>query len=56
MDGLWYSPCVGSVIVCEFDSREAMPAEWLDGEPYGLGRVREPIEIRGAKTAPFREK
>ena len=45
----------GSMIVCEFDSREALEEEWLNKEPYVLGKVWEKIEITGAKVAPFWE-
>lgn len=45
----------GSMIVCEFESRDALQKEWLDKEPYVLGRVWEKIEITQAKVAPFWE-
>lgn len=43
----------GSMIVCEFDSVESLQSEWLDKEPYVLGKVWETIEIKQAKVAPF---
>lgn len=43
----------GSVIVCEFDSEEAMHKEWLDNEPYVLGKVWEKIEITRAQVPPL---
>jgi len=43
----------GSMIVCEFDSEEALKSEWLDREPYVVGKVWEKIEIKQAKVAPF---
>ncbi|MBF0258556.1 MAG: hypothetical protein HQK62_06910 [Desulfamplus sp.] len=43
----------GSMIVCEFDSKEALESEWLDREPYVVGKVWETIEIKPAKVAPF---
>ncbi len=46
----------GSVIICEFDSRQALETEWLDKEPYVLGRVWEKIEITRAQAAPFWDK
>ncbi len=46
----------GSVIVCEFDSRQAMESEWLDKEPYVLGKVWEKIDITRAQAAPFWDK
>ena len=44
---------VGSMIVCDFDSREALEAEWLDKEAYVIGKVWERIEITRAQVAPF---
>jgi len=46
----------GSVIVCEFDSRQAMEKEWLEKEPYVLDKVWEKIEITRAQSAPFWDK
>ena len=43
----------GSVIVCEFDSRQALESEWLDKEPYVLGKVWEKIDITRAQVAPL---
>ncbi|MBF0229069.1 MAG: hypothetical protein HQK63_05685 [Desulfamplus sp.] len=43
----------GSMIVCEFDSIEALKAEWLNSEPYVIGNVWEKIDIKQAKVAPF---
>lgn len=43
----------GSVIICEFDSRQALDSQWLDKEPYVLGGVWEKIEITRAQVAPF---
>lgn len=43
----------GSMIVCEFDSLESLKSEWLDSEPYVVGKVWEKIEIKEAKVAPF---
>ena len=43
----------GSLIICEFDSREALEKEWLEKEPYVLGKVWEKIEITRAQVAPF---
>jgi uncharacterized protein YciI len=47
---------IGSLIVCEFDSRQAMEKEWLDKEPYVLGKVWERIEITRAQVPPFWDK
>jgi hypothetical protein len=43
----------GSVIICDFDSRQALEKEWLDKEAYVLGKVWEKIEITRAQVAPF---
>jgi uncharacterized protein YciI len=43
----------GSLIICEFDSRKAMESEWLDKEPYVLGKVWEKIEITRAQVPPL---
>jgi uncharacterized protein len=39
----------GSVIICEFDSKESLKKEWLDNEPYILGKVWEKVEIMQAQ-------
>jgi len=46
----------GSLIICEFDSRQAMESEWLDSEPYVLGKVWEKIEITRAQVPPLWDK
>ncbi len=46
----------GSVIVCEFESKEIMEKEWLDSEPYILGKVWEKVEITRAQVPPLFEK
>ncbi len=43
----------GSVIVCEFPSREALKKEWLDQEPYIKENVWEKVEVMRAQVAPF---
>lgn len=43
----------GSIIICDFASREALENEWLKKEPYVLGKVWEKIDIRRAQVAPF---
>lgn len=43
----------GSVIICEFSSREALQREWLDREAYVSGGVWKRIEVRRAAVAPF---
>jgi uncharacterized protein YciI len=46
----------GSLIVCDFDSRDDLESQWLDKEPYVLGKVWEKIEITRAQVAPFWDK
>jgi uncharacterized protein YciI len=41
----------GSMIVCDFDSREQLEEEWFDKEPYILGDVWEEITITKARVA-----
>jgi uncharacterized protein YciI len=43
----------GSLIVCEFKSKEEMEKQWLIREPYLLGKVWQKIDIRRAQAAPF---
>jgi uncharacterized protein YciI len=43
----------GSVIVCDFASEEALKTEWLDTEPYVLGKVWESVEIRKGMVPPL---
>ncbi|MBN2344939.1 MAG: hypothetical protein JXO51_01015 [Candidatus Aminicenantes bacterium] len=61
-NGKWLYACgilngkgglIGSMIVCEFASREEMQREWLDHEPYVLGRVWEKIAIHPVQVPPF---
>ena len=44
---------IGSMVVCDFSSREELENQWLKREPYIIGNVWEKIEIRRAQTAPF---
>lgn len=44
---------VGSMIVCDFPSKEALETEWLNHEPYVTGKVWQKIEIHRAQVAPF---
>jgi uncharacterized protein len=44
---------VGSMIVCEFDSKKALEKEWLSQEPYVQGKVWEDIRITQAAVAPI---
>lgn len=44
---------IGSMIVCDFPSREEMEKQWLDREPYIAGKVWEKIDIHRAQVPPF---
>lgn len=44
---------VGSMIVCDFESREALETEWLNDEAYVAGKVWQRVEIKRAQVAPF---
>jgi len=44
---------IGSMIVCEFPSREEMEKQWLSREPYIAGKVWQKIDIHRAQVAPF---
>ncbi len=41
---------IGSVIACEFPSREELETSWLAQEPYMLGNVWQQIEIIPIRT------
>jgi len=43
----------GSLIVCDFPSREEMEKQWLGREPYIVGKVWEKIDVRRVQAAPF---
>lgn len=42
---------IGSMVVCDFPSREELEGQWLKKEPYILGNVWEKIEINKAEVA-----
>jgi uncharacterized protein YciI len=44
---------IGSVIVCDFGSRDELEEQWLKNEPYVVGNVWRKIEINRAQVAPF---
>jgi uncharacterized protein YciI len=44
---------VGSMIVCDFPTREALEAEWLKVEPYVTGNVWKKIEVLRGQVPPF---
>lgn len=41
----------GSIMFCDFPSKEELQKEWLDNEPYIKGKVWEKVIIRRAKVA-----
>jgi uncharacterized protein len=41
---------VGSMVVCEFTSRQELEELWLSQEPYVLGGVWKTTEIRRIRT------
>ncbi len=47
---------IGSMIVCDFESKEQLRKEWLDAEPYITGDVWKTIMIDRAAVAPFCQK
>jgi len=44
---------VGSMIVCDFPSREQLEQEWLCKEPYLTGQVWDKVDIYRVHPAPF---
>lgn len=44
---------IGSMIICDFPSREELDRQWMNDEPYVTGNVWQKIEIRRAQVAPF---
>ncbi|MBU0969064.1 MAG: hypothetical protein KKC20_00380 [Proteobacteria bacterium] len=46
----------GSLIICEFESRQDLESRWLEKEPYVLGKVWEKIEITRAQVPPLWDK
>jgi hypothetical protein len=42
---------IGSMVMCDFDSREELKKQWLNREPYVLGKVWEKIDINRAHAA-----
>ena len=43
---------IGSMVMCDFVSREELKKQWLNREPYVLGKVWEKIDINRAQAAP----
>ena len=44
---------IGSMIVCDFPSRNALEEQWLKAEPYVIGEVWNKIEIHRAQVPAF---
>ena len=44
---------IGSMIVCEFESKKEMEKQWLSREPYIDGKVWQKIDIQRIQVAPF---
>ena len=44
---------IGSMIVCDFPSKEELEEQWLKREPYIIGNVWENIVIKRAQLPPF---
>lgn len=44
---------IGSMIVCDFPSREALEEQWLKSEPYITGNVWKKVTVNRAQVAPF---
>ena len=42
---------IGSMVMCDFVSREELKKQWLNSEPYVLGKVWEKIDINRAQAA-----
>ena len=44
---------IGSMIVCDFPSRDELEEQWLKNEPYIIGKVWKIVEVNRAHVAPF---
>ncbi|MCL1982789.1 MAG: YciI family protein [Clostridiales bacterium] len=44
---------MGSVMIVDFPSKDALLSEWLDNDPYVAGNVWEEIDIRPCKVPDF---
>jgi len=44
---------IGSIMIVDYPSREALVSEWLNGEPYVVGKVWETIEIQPCMVPGF---
>lgn len=47
------SQMIGSVMIGNFPSREAMQAQWLDREPYVMGDVWQDVKIEPCRVPDF---
>ena len=43
---------IGSMVMCDFVSRVELKKQWLNREPYVLGKVWEKIDINRAQIPP----
>ena len=44
---------IGSIIIVDYPSKEALISEWLDNEPYVTGNVWKEIDIKPCKIPDF---
>jgi uncharacterized protein len=44
---------IGSLIICDYASREDLHGQWLDNEPYIKGDVWRSVEIKRAQVPAF---
>lgn len=44
---------IGSMIVCEFESKDELKRRWLDSDPYITDKVWLRLEIRRAQVPSF---
>jgi uncharacterized protein YciI len=44
---------IGSMIVCDFPSREEIERQWLKKEPYMTGKVWQKVDIHRVNVASF---
>ncbi|MGB7061481.1 MAG: YciI family protein [Candidatus Zixiibacteriota bacterium] len=44
---------IGSMIICDFPSRDQLEQEWLKEEPYVTGKVWKTVNVNRAQVAAF---
>lgn len=44
---------IGSMIICDFPSREELEQQWLEKEPYITGKVWQKVDIHRVQVASF---